>query len=220
VVGGTLAKQIIPQIKINAYVSSVGDIVVDKPYQQLDFSLIEKSMVRCPDPIVAEKMEALIAATKKEGDTIGGIISCVIQNVPIGLGEPVFDKLHAELGKAMLSINAVKGFELGSGFCSAAMKGSQHNDLYNSDGSTQTNRSGGVQGGISNGMDIYFRVAFKPVATLLQKQQVLTQQGELIEQQGKGRHDPCVVPRAVPIVEAMAALVLADYYLLNKSSNY
>ena len=220
VVGGALAKQIIPQIKINAYVSSVGDIVLDKPYQQLDFSLIENSIVRCPDPIVAEKMETLIAATKKEGDTIGGIITCVIQNVPIGLGEPVFDKLHAELGKAMLSINAVKGFELGSGFCSAAMKGSQHNDLYNSDGSTQTNRSGGVQGGISNGMDIYFRVAFKPVATLLQKQQVLTQQGELIEQQGKGRHDPCVVPRAVPIVEAMAALVLADYYLLNKSSNY
>ena len=220
VVGGALAKQIIPQIKINAYVSSVGDIVLDKPYQQLDFSLIENSIVRCPDPIVAEKMETLIAATKKEGDTIGGIITCVIQNVPIGLGEPVFDKLHAELGKAMLSINAVKGFELGSGFCSSAMKGSQHNDLYNSDGSTQTNRSGGVQGGISNGMDIYFRVAFKPVATLLQKQQVLTQQGELIEQQGKGRHDPCVVPRAVPIVEAMAALVLADYYLLNKSSNY
>lgn len=220
VVGGALAKQIIPQIKINAYVSSVGDIVLDKPYQQLDFSLIENSIVRCPDPIVAEQMETLIAATKKEGDTIGGIITCVIQNVPIGLGEPVFDKLHAELGKAMLSINAVKGFELGSGFCSSAMKGSQHNDLYNSDGSTQTNRSGGVQGGISNGMDIYFRVAFKPVATLLQKQQVLTQQGELIEQQGKGRHDPCVVPRAVPIVEAMAALVLADYYLLNKPSNY
>ena len=220
VLGGALAKQIIPQIKINAYVSSVGDIVLDKPYQQLDFSLIENSIVRCPDPIVAEQMETLIAATKKEGDTIGGIITCVIQNVPIGLGEPVFDKLHAELGKAMLSINAVKGFELGSGFCSAAMKGSQHNDLYNSDGSTQSNRSGGVQGGISNGMDIYFRVAFKPVATLLQKQQVLTQQGELIEQQGKGRHDPCVVPRAVPIVEAMAALVLADYYLLNKSSNY
>ena len=220
VLGGALAKQIIPQIKINAYVSSVGDIVLDKPYQQLDFSLIENSIVRCPDPIVAEQMETLIAATKKEGDTIGGIITCVIQNVPIGLGEPVFDKLHAELGKAMLSINAVKGFELGSGFCSSAMKGSQHNDLYNSDGSTQTNRSGGVQGGISNGMDIYFRVAFKPVATLLQKQKVLTQQGELIEQQGKGRHDPCVVPRAVPIVEAMAALVLADYYLLNKSSNY
>ncbi|WP_396210514.1 chorismate synthase [Flavobacterium sp.] len=218
VVGGAVAKQIIPHIKINAFVSSVGDVTVDKPYQELDFSFIESNIVRCPDPIVAQNMEALIAATKKEGDTIGGTITCVIQNVPIGLGEPVFDKLQAELGKAMLSINAVKGFELGSGFCGAMMKGSQHNDLYNSDGSTQTNRSGGIQGGISNGMDIYFRVAFKPVATLLQKQEVLTHEGIIVEQQGKGRHDPCVVPRAVPIVEAMAALVLADYYLLLKTS--
>jgi chorismate synthase len=218
VVGGAVAKQIIPHIKINAFVSSVGDITIDKPYQELDFSFIESNIVRCPDPIVAQNMEALIAATKKEGDTIGGTITCVIQNVPIGLGEPVFDKLQAELGKAMLSINAVKGFELGSGFCGAMMKGSQHNDLYNSDGSTQTNRSGGIQGGISNGMDIYFRVAFKPVATLLQKQEVLTHEGIIVEQQGKGRHDPCVVPRAVPIVEAMAALVLADYYLLLKTS--
>jgi chorismate synthase len=218
VVGGAVAKQIIPHIKINAFVSSVGDVTIDKPYQELDFSFIESNIVRCPDPIVAQNMEALIAATKKEGDTIGGTITCVIQNVPIGLGEPVFDKLQAELGKAMLSINAVKGFELGSGFCGAMMKGSQHNDLYNSDGSTQTNRSGGIQGGISNGMDIYFRVAFKPVATLLQKQEVLTHEGIIVEQQGKGRHDPCVVPRAVPIVEAMAALVLADYYLLLKTS--
>lgn len=218
VVGGAVAKQIIPQIKINAFVSSVGEVSIDKTYQELDFSLIESNVVRCPDPIVAQKMEALIAATKKEGDTIGGTITCVIQNVPLGLGEPVFDKLHAELGKAMLSINAVKGFELGSGFCGAMMKGSQHNDLYNSDGSTQTNRSGGIQGGISNGMDIYFRVAFKPVATLLQKQDVLTHQGSIVEQQGKGRHDPCVVPRAVPIVEAMAALVLADNYLVHKTS--
>jgi chorismate synthase len=218
VVGGAVAKQIIPQIKINAFVSSVGEVSIDKTYQELDFSLIESNMVRCPDPVVAEKMEALIAATKKEGDTIGGTITCVIQNVPLGLGEPVFDKLHAELGKAMLSINAVKGFELGSGFCGAMMKGSQHNDLYNPDGSTQTNRSGGIQGGISNGMDIYFRVAFKPVATLLQKQDVLTHEGTIVEQQGKGRHDPCVVPRAVPIVEAMAALVLADNYLVHKTS--
>ena len=218
VVGGAVAKQIIPHIKIHAFVSSVGDVTIDKPYQELDFSFIESNIVRCPDPIVAQNMEALIAATKKEGDTIGGTITCVIQNVPIGLGEPVFDKLQAELGKAMLSINAVKGFELGSGFCGAMMKGSQHNDLYNSDGSTQTNRSGGIQGGISNGMDIYFRVAFKPVATLLQKQEVLTHEGIIVEQQGKGRHDPCVVPRAVPIVEAMAALVLADYYLLLKTS--
>jgi chorismate synthase len=218
VVGGAVAKQIIPQIKINAFVSSVGEVSIDKTYQELDFSLIESNMVRCPDPVVAEKMEALIAATKKEGDTIGGTITCVIQNVPLGLGEPVFDKLHAELGKAMLSINAVKGFELGSGFCGAMMKGSQHNDLYNPDGSTRTNRSGGIQGGISNGMDIYFRVAFKPVATLLQKQDVLTHEGTIVEQQGKGRHDPCVVPRAVPIVEAMAALVLADNYLVHKTS--
>jgi chorismate synthase len=220
VVGGAVAKQIISHIKINAFVSSVGNVTVDKPYQELDFSLIESNIVRCPDPIVAQNMEALIAATKKEGDTIGGTITCVIQNVPIGLGEPVFDKLQAELGKAMLSINAVKGFELGSGFCGAMLKGSQHNDLYNSDGSTQTNRSGGIQGGISNGMDIYFRVAFKPVATLLQKQEVLTHEGIIVEQQGKGRHDPCVVPRAVPIVEAMAALVLADYYLLLKTSRF
>lgn len=218
VVGGAVAKQIIPQIKINAFVSSVGEVSIDKTYQELDFSLIESNMVRCPDPVVAEKMEALIAATKKEGDTIGGTITCVIQNVPLGLGEPVFDKLHAELGKAMLSINAVKGFELGSGFCGAMMKGSQHNDLYNPDGSTQSNRSGGIQGGISNGMDIYFRVAFKPVATLLQKQDILTHEGTIVEQQGKGRHDPCVVPRAVPIVEAMAALVLADNYLVHKTS--
>ena len=218
VVGGAVAKQIIPQIKITAFVSSVGEVSIDKTYQEFDFSLIESNLVRCPDPVVAEKMEALIAATKKEGDTIGGTITCVIQNVPLGLGDPIFDKLHAELGKAMLSINAVKGFELGSGFCGALMKGSQHNDLYNPDGSTQTNRSGGIQGGISNGMDIYFRVAFKPVATLLQKQDVLTHEGTIVEQQGKGRHDPCVVPRAVPIVEAMAALVLADNYLVHKTS--
>jgi chorismate synthase len=216
VVGGAVAKQIIPDIKINAFVSSVGDISIDKPYQDLDFSLIESNLVRCPDGETAAKMEQLITQVKKVGDTIGGIITCVIQNVPIGIGEPVFDKLHAELGKAMLSINAVKGFEFGSGFCGATMAGSQHNDLYNEDGTTKTNLSGGIQGGISNGMDIYFRVAFKPVATLLQKQGVLTNNAEIIEQQGKGRHDPCVVPRAVPIVEAMAALVIADYYLLDK----
>ena len=216
VVGGAIAKQIISNIKINAFVSSVGDVFIDKPYQELDFSLIETNIVRCPDSETAAKMEQLITQVKKEGDTIGGTITCVIQNVPIGLGEPVFDKLHAELGKAMLSINAVKGFEFGSGFCGATMTGSQHNDLYNEDGTTKTNLSGGIQGGISNGMDIYFRVAFKPVATLLQKQEVLTNNAEIIEQQGKGRHDPCVLPRAVPIVEAMAALVIADYYLLDK----
>lgn len=217
VVGGAIAKQILSSVKINAFVSSVGDIFIDKPYQDLDFSLTESNPVRCPDPVTAAKMEEYIKEIRKAGDTIGGTITCVIQNVPIGLGEPVFDKLHAELGKAMLSINAVKGFEYGSGFCGARMKGSEHNDLFNEDGTTKTNLSGGIQGGISNGMDIYFRVAFKPVATLMQKQAVLTNQNTIVEQQGKGRHDPCVVPRAVPIVEAMAALVLADFYLLNKT---
>ena len=163
-------------------------------------------------------MISKIKEIKKSGDTVGGMIMCVIENVPIGLGEPVFDKLHAQLGKAMLSINAVKGFELGSGFCGSEMLGSEHNDLFNEDGSTKTNLSGGIQGGISNGMDIYFRVAFKPVATIMQKQQTLDTHGKIVELQGKGRHDPCVVPRAVPIVEAMAALVLADFYLLNNAA--
>ena len=216
VVAGAIAKQIIPTIKINAFVSSIGDIYLNKPYQDLDFSKIESNNVRCPDSETAIKMEQLIRETKKDGDTVGGKITCVIQNVPIGLGEPVFDKLHADLGKAMLSINAVKGFEYGSGFCGAQMKGSEHNDLYNPDGTTKSNLSGGIQGGISNGMDIYFRVAFKPVATLIQKQEVLDNQGNIVELQGKGRHDPCVLPRAVPIVEAMAAMVLADFYLINK----
>jgi chorismate synthase len=217
VVAGAIAKQVLTDVKINAFVSSVGNISINKPYQELNFSSIESNAVRCPDIETAKKMEKHILEIKKQGDTIGGTITCVIQNVPIGLGEPVFDKLHAELGKAMLSINAVKGFEYGSGFCGSQMKGSEHNDLYNSDGTTKTNLSGGIQGGISNGMDIYFRVAFKPVATLIQKQEVLSSENLIIEQQGKGRHDPCVVPRAVPIVEAMAAIVLADFYLLNKS---
>ena len=217
VVAGAIAKQVLKDIKINAFVSSVGEIFIDKSYQELDFSKIESNPVRCPDEEAAAKMEEHIREIRKQGDTVGGTITCVIQNVPIGLGEPVFDKLHAELGKAMLSINAVKGFEYGSGFCGARMKGSEHNDLYNPDGTTKTNLSGGIQGGISNGMDIYFRVAFKPVATLIQKQEVLDNQGNIVELTGKGRHDPCVVPRAVPIVEAMAALVLADFYLINKT---
>ena len=216
VVAGAVAKQLLPNIKINAFVSSVGTIFLDKPYQDLDFSKTESNPVRCPDEATAVKMEELIRDIRKQGDTIGGTITCVLQNVPLGFGEPVFDKLHADLGKAMLSINAVKGFEYGSGFCGAQMKGSDHNDLYNPDGTTKTNLSGGIQGGISNGMDIYFRVAFKPVATLIQKQEVLDNQGNIVELQGKGRHDPCVLPRAVPIVEAMAALVLADFYLINK----
>ncbi len=219
VVAGAIAKQILPGITINAFVSSVGPVFIDKPYQELDFSKTESNLVRCPDAASAERMEAYIRDLRKLGDTVGGTITCVIRNVPIGLGEPVFDKLHAELGKAMLSINAVKGFEIGSGFCGSQMKGSEHNDLYNEDGTTQSNLSGGIQGGISNGMDIYFRVAFKPVATLMQQQEVLTNQHTLTMQQGKGRHDPCVVPRAVPIVEAMAALVLTDFYLINKTYN-
>ena len=217
VVAGAIAKQMLPKIKINAYVSSVGPIFLEKPYQELDFSKIESNPVRCPDEAMAATMEDYIKQIRKEGDTVGGTVTCVIQNVPIGLGEPVFDKLHAELGKAMLSINAVKGFEFGSGFEGVKMKGSEHNDLYNPDGTTRTNLSGGIQGGISNGMDIYFRVAFKPVATIMQKQESLDNKGNITEMTGKGRHDPCVVPRAVPIVEAMAAIVLADFYLLNKT---
>lgn len=218
VVGGAIAKQLVSSISVKAYVSSVGDIFLEKPYQDLDFSKVESNDIRCPDPETATKMIAKIKEIKKQGDTIGGTITCVIQNVPIGLGEPVFDKLHAQLGKAMLSINAVKGFEFGSGFCGAKMQGSEHNDLFNVDGTTKTNLSGGIQGGISNGMDIYFRVAFKPVATVMQKQETINNQGEKVEMQGKGRHDPCVVPRAVPIVEAMAALTIADFWLANKLS--
>jgi chorismate synthase len=218
IVGGALAKQLLSDIEITAFTSSVGTIFLDKPYQDLDFSKIESNMVRCPDPETAEKMIDRITEIKKEGDTIGGTITCVMRNVPRGLGEPIFDKLHARLGQAMLSLNAVKGFEYGSGFCGAEMKGSEHNDLFNKDGSTKSNLSGGIQGGISNGMDIYFRVAFKPVATLIQKQDTIDSQGNEVEMMGKGRHDPCVVPRAVPIVEALAAMVLADFYLLDKVS--
>lgn len=220
VVAGAIAKQFLSQININAFTSSVGNIFIDKPYQDLDFSKIESNVIRCPDEAIAEQMIAKVQEIKKQGDTIGGTITCVIQNVPAGLGEPVFDKLHAELGKAMLSINAVKGFEYGSGFCGAKMKGSEHNDKFNEDGSTKTNLSGGVQGGISNGMDIYFRIAFKPVATTLQKQETINSKGETVEMQGKGRHDPCVVPRAVPIVEAMSALVIADYLLLRRQESH
>lgn len=218
VVAGAIAKQIFPEIRIHAFVSSVGEITINKPYQDLDFSKTETNPVRCPDEEIAKKMEAHIRDIRKQGDTVGGTITCVIKNVPVGLGEPVFDKLHARLGQAMLSINAVKGFEYGSGFCGTKMKGSEHNDVFNPDGTTKTNLSGGIQGGISNGMDIYFRVAFKPVATIMQKQQSIDTQGEVVEVMGKGRHDPCVVPRAVPIVEAMAALVLTDFFLLERTS--
>ena len=218
VIAGAIARQLMPGVSFQAYVSQVGELQLDKPYTELNLDLTETNDVRCPDPGMAARMEAYIRQVRKEGDTIGGVVSCAIRNVPVGLGEPVFDKLHARLGQAMLSINAVKGFEYGSGFEGVRMKGSQHNDSFNADGSTQTNFSGGVQGGISNGMDIYFRVAFKPVATLLQAYETIDKKGKPVEVQGKGRHDPCVVPRAVPIVEAMAALVLADLYLLSRLS--
>jgi len=217
VVAGAIAKQFLSIIKINAFVSQVGNMKLDVPYQQLDLAMTETNPVRCPHPETAAKMEAYIKEVRKEGDTIGGIITCVAQHVPIGLGEPVFDKLHAELGKAMLSINAVKGFEYGSGFEGVQMKGSEHNDQFNQDASTKTNYSGGIQGGISNGMDIYFNVAFKPVATVIQPYETIDKEGNKVTTKGKGRHDPCVVPRAVPIVEAMTALVLADFMLLNRT---
>ena len=204
-------------VKINAYVSSVGNISVNKPHSELDFDNTEKNNVRCPDLDVAKEMEELILKVRKDGDTVGGIVTCVIKNTPVGLGEPVFKKLHSELGAAMLSINAVKGFEYGSGFNGVKMRGSDHNDIINSDGSTKTNNSGGIQGGISNGMDIYFNVAFKPVATIMKDQESIDSKGKKTTVKGKGRHDPCVVPRAVPIVEAMAALVILDYTLINNS---
>lgn len=218
VVAGALAKQFLKTIEINAYTSSVGEIVLNKSYKDLNLANAETNDVRCPDSEVAAQMISKIKSIRKQGDTIGGVISCVIKNVPIGLGEPVFDRLHAQLGKAMLSINAVKGFQYGSGFKGTQLKGSQHNDSFNPNGSTKTNLSGGIQGGISNGMDIYFDVAFKPVATIMKAQDTIDNKGKKIEMQGKGRHDPCVVPRAVPIVEAMAALVLADFILLNRLS--
>lgn len=218
VVAGAVARQFLKGVTINAYVSAVGHLQLEEPYLNLNLEEAENNIVRCPDPVMADKMEAYIRDIRKQGDTVGGVITCVVRGLPSGIGEPAFDKLHAELGKAMLSINAVKGFEYGSGFHGATMKGSEHNDLYNPDGSTQTNYSGGIQGGISNGEDIYFKVAFKPVATIMQKQTTIDKDGNTVEMQGKGRHDPCVVPRAVPIVEAMAALVLADYTLIKRSN--
>ncbi|TDS64311.1 chorismate synthase [Myroides indicus] len=213
VVAGTIAKQILKTIKVTAYVASVGDIKLTKKYSELDFSNIEKNVVRCPDLKVAQQMEDCIKAVKKAGDTIGGIITCVVQNIPVGLGEPVFDRLDAELAKAMLSINAVKGVEFGSGFEGTKMKGSQNNDVILPDGTTKTNNSGGIVGGISNGMDIYFNIAFKPVATLMRDQDSIDLNGNIVTVKGKGRHDACVLPRAVPIVEAMTAITLLDLYL-------
>ena len=219
VVAGSIAKQFMSGVQFNAFVSGVGELKLKNPHLVNNFSRVESNPVRCPDPKMAEDMEELIKQIRKEGDTVGGMITCVIKNVPIGLGEPVFDKLHAELGKAMLSINAVKGFEYGSGFEGASWRGSKHNDLFNTDGTTKTNYSGGIQGGISNGMDVYFNVAFKPVATIMQDQETIDRSGKETIMQGKGRHDPCVVPRAVPIVEAMASLVLADNFLIARTNS-
>ena len=223
VAAGAVAKQYLKKkgISIHAYVSQVGPITVDKAYPQLDLAMIEDNIVRCPDPAVAEKMIEFIQKTRKNQDTVGGIITGLARGVPAGLGEPVFDKLHADLGKAMLSINAVKGFDIGSGFEGVRMFGSDHNDIFYKEGQeikTRTNFSGGIQGGISNGQDIYFRVAFKPVATLMKDQVSVDIQGDITTVQGKGRHDPCVVPRAVPIVEAMTAIVLMDHMLLNANA--
>ncbi|MES2732228.1 MAG: chorismate synthase [Bacteroidota bacterium] len=232
VAAGAIAKLLLQtlNISIHAYVSQVGKLKLEKSYQALDLTQTETNAVRCPDPEMAEKMFTFIDDTRKKGDSVGGVVNCVIKGTPAGWGEPVFDKLHAELAKAMMGINAVKGFEYGSGFAGVEMYGSEHNDAFYTEpfanGSqtgdvrvrTRTNYSGGVQGGISNGEDIYFRVAFKPVATIMQDQESVNEQGETVTVTGKGRHDPCVVPRAVPIVEAMAALVLADFYLRNKAS--
>lgn len=223
VVGGAIAAQLLGQLglKISAYVSSVGEVSVPVGYHELNLSPSEENAVRCPHPETAERMTQAIEKARDEGDSLGGLITCVVQGAPAGWGEPVFDKLHADLGKAMLSINAVKGFEIGSGFAGTRMHGSEHNDIFVKEGNaitTKTNNSGGVQGGISNGEDIYFRVAFKPTATILSTQKSVDSSGREISLAGKGRHDPCVLPRAVPIVEAMAALVLADHYLRNKSS--
>ena len=219
VVAGSIAKQILKNIKIAGFVKSVGSISLKNTYKNYNLSDSEKNIVRCPDENTAKKMEELIIKTRKNGDTVGGVVSCVVSGVPIGLGEPVFDKLHAELGKAMLSINAVKGFEYGSGFDGTKMFGSEHNDQFDSEGKTITNFSGGIQGGISNGMDIFFNVAFKPVATIMKSQKTINKDGDSKEMKGKGRHDPCVVPRAVPIVESMAALVILDNMLINNSNN-
>ena len=214
VAAGAIAKAVLPQlVSVKSFVSQVGDIKLTQDLERLNLELIESNLVRCPDPVAAEKMLALIEEMRDAGDTLGGVITCVVRGVPAGWGEPVFDKLHADLGKAILSINAVKGFEIGSGFAGVAMKGSEQNDSFSSGFGTTTNNSGGIQGGISNGQDIVFKVAFKPVATIKKEQQTVDSSGNEITLAAKGRHDPCVLPRAVPIVDAMTNLVLADHYL-------
>lgn len=221
VVAGAIAKQVLttPGITVQAFVSQVGEVKLEKPYTQLDLSKTEDNIVRCPDEETAQKMISRIQVAQKDLDTVGGVITCVIKGVPAGWGEPVFNKLHADLGFAMLGINAVKGFEYGSGFEGTKLSGSQHNDVFvitDSGVRTKTNHSGGIQGGISNGEDIYFNVAFKPIATLLKEQNTIDKDNKEVTIKPKGRHDPCVLPRAVPIVEAMGALVLADHFLLSK----
>lgn len=223
VAAGAIAKLMLKEagVSFHAYVSQVGELKLEKPYTELDLATTENNEVRCPDKQMAKKMFDYIDEVRKNQDTVGGVITGVIKGLPVGLGEPVFDKLHAALGHAMLGINAVKGFEYGSGFEGVKMKGSEHNDEFYKEGDrirTKSNHSGGVQGGISNGEDIYFNVAFKPVATIMQDQDSVDKAGEAVKVSGKGRHDPCVVPRAVPIVEAMAALVVADFYLLARTS--
>ena len=223
VAAGAVAKLLLKKydVLIESGVTQVGTLSMDNNIQDIDFSKAEENIIRCPDPNLAQEMEAYIMDIKKQGDTVGGVISCRVKNCPVGLGEPVFDKLHADLAKAMLSINAVKGFDYGSGFEGCKMKGSEHNDKWineNNEWKTLSNNSGGVQGGISNGMPIYFRVGFKPVATIMQDQESIDKDGKSTTVSGKGRHDPCVVPRAVPIVEAMTALVLADHLLRNRIS--
>ena len=221
-VGGAFAKIALRQlgISVTAYTSQVGNIAIERDYSKLNLDNIEKNNVRCPDLDKAKEMENLILAVKEDGDTIGGIITCVIKGCPVGLGEPAFGKLHAELGAAMLGINAVKGFEYGEGFDGVGQRGSEQNDIFFNDNgkiNTRTNHSGGIQGGISNGQDIYFRVLFKPVATQLREQPTVDKDGNDAMLEVKGRHDPCVLPRAVPVVEAMAAMVILDNYLLNKT---
>lgn len=223
VAAGAVAQQVLKSlgIEINAYVNQVGKLKLEKSYQDLDLSKTYENAARCPDPDMAQQMFDYIDETRKKGDSIGGVINCVAKGVPAGWGEPVFDKLHAELGKAMLSINAVKGFDYGSGFEGTELYGSQHNDEFYTDSEgkvrTKSNHAGGILGGISNGEDIYFRVAFKPTATIMIDQESVDKNGNAITVSGKGRHDPCVLPRAVPIVEAMAALVLVDFYLRRKA---
>lgn len=225
VCAGALAKLALRQlgISVQAYTSQVGEIGLEDNYTAYDLSLVENNAVRCPDAVKAAEMEKLILDVKRQGDTVGGVVTCVARGVPVGLGEPLYDKLSASLAGAMLSINAVKGFEYGNGFAAAAGRGSEQNDIFFNNGgkiATRSNNSGGIQGGISNGNDIYFRVAFKPVATVLKEQPTVTKEGEETLLLARGRHDPCVVPRAVPVVEAMTALVLLDHYMLDRAKRF